>query len=349
MRRSPTTSPTPDIERPRPLRFYLLRASALIAIAAVIAIVWHSTRDEQPARRHVAEDHRRAGSAPVQGLSSEEQQALDAIMNGDGFELETARGQMRFLEELARWLEEHGVEDIRAALARIVHAALPDRASALMSLWNARERYSAWMRVHRAELATLTPEERRARIWAARREIFGDRADELFEAFHRNEAIAETLHDIDQHPSGSVESRFDRYVASIREQYGSFAPQLLASRRQELMDRFIALPSVQSDLAALTPDERYAQLRALRTSAGMDEAALDRWASLDRERDGRWEEGARYMTERARLVATLHGDALEQGLAQLRQRYFGAEAQAIANEEASGFYRFERPRTYGQN
>jgi hypothetical protein len=106
---------------------------------------------------------------------------------------------------------------------------------------------------------------------------------------------------------------------------------------------------VQQDLAALAPAERSAALRDVRKGLGLDEAALGRWDTLDRERDRRWAVGQEYMAARAALVKQHAGEALEAQLQELRARYFGTEAATIADEEASGFFRFAGPRKYGLN
>jgi hypothetical protein len=87
----------------------------------------------------------------------------------------------------------------------------------------------------------------------------------------------------------------------------------------------------------------------VRKGLGLDDAALGRWDTLDQERDRRWEMGRTYMAERAALAKEYSGDALETHLQELRARYFGAEATTIADEEAAGFFRFDRPRKYGVN
>ena len=120
-------------------------------------------------------------------------------------------------------------------------------------------------------------------------------------------------------------------------------------RQQELMDRFLDLGSVQKDLDALTAEQREAQLRSIRKDMGLDDAALTRWKELDGQRDARWAMGEQYMTERQRLTLSYSGAELEGRLQQLRARYFPDEAQTIADEEASGFYRFSQPRQWGRN
>ena len=55
------------------------------------------------------------------------------------------------------------------------------------------------------------------------------------------------------------------------------------------------------------------------------------------------------MEEREALAKQYSGTALEEQLKGLRQRYFGAEAQTIGDEEQSGFFRFSRPRVWGRD
>jgi hypothetical protein len=109
------------------------------------------------------------------------------------------------------------------------------------------------------------------------------------------------------------------------------------------------LSSIQRELTDLSPAERTKSLRTIRQEMGLDEEALKRWDTLDRTRDGRWDAGARYMTERAALAKELSGEELETRLQEVRARYFGTEAEVIGQEEASGFFRFESPRVWGRN
>jgi hypothetical protein len=66
-------------------------------------------------------------------------------------------------------------------------------------------------------------------------------------------------------------------------------------------------------------------------------------------RDTRWEVGSQYMSEREALAQQYSGTELETRLMELRSRYFTEEAEVIAEEEASGFFRFTRPRQWGRN
>jgi len=55
------------------------------------------------------------------------------------------------------------------------------------------------------------------------------------------------------------------------------------------------------------------------------------------------------MEKRETLSSNLKGDALSKAMDELRMEFFKHEAPTIAKEEQQGFYRFNRPRLYGQN
>ena len=141
---------------------------------------------------------------------------------------------------------------------------------------------------------------------------------------------------------------YARYQESVTRAYGEDAPGHLSERQQELMNRFLELGSVQRDLGAMTPEQRAASLRDVRQGMGLDEAALERWKELDVRRDARWELGSRYMAERATLAGGTAGPEQDARLAQLRMRYFPDEAATLAEEEASGFFRFGQARRWGR-
>ncbi len=115
------------------------------------------------------------------------------------------------------------------------------------------------------------------------------------------------------------------------------------------MNRFLDLGSVQKDLGAMAPEQRAESLRTIRQEMGLDEEALKRWEELDQRRDVRWEMGSQYMSEREALAREYSGPELEAKLKELRARYFTEEADILAEEEASGFFRFTRPRRWGRD
>jgi len=121
----------------------------------------------------------------------------------------------------------------------------------------------------------------------------------------------------------------------------------MEARRYELTSRFLELPSVQKELSYMSPDDRNETLTQIRKGLGMDVEAIERWKSLDTERDDRWKTGQSYMSARDALTS---GGASESDLNELRLKYFGPEqAEVIKNEEESGFFRYKQERVYGKN
>jgi lipase chaperone LimK len=154
---------------------------------------------------------------------------------------------------------------------------------------------------------------------------------------------------IDARADADLTQKLSMYKQSLKNVYGEQTEAYLERHRQESMNRFLDLSSVQRELTAMSPEARSQSLRTIRKELGLDEEALKRWDELDRTRDMRWQAGAAYMAEREALSKQFSGPELEAKVQELRARFFGAEADIIAQEEATGFFRFERPRQWGRN
>ena len=116
-----------------------------------------------------------------------------------------------------------------------------------------------------------------------------------------------------------------------------------------LAEMFLRMQLVQRELAALGPGARQGELDRSRRELGYDDAAFARMQQLDARHEASWQNGLEYMQERERIAASFGGDAREQELQHLRERYFGDTAPTIEREERDGFFRFARPRIYGRN
>lgn len=293
------------------------------------------------------------GTPPWHGspeVSDEERRLLDeAVASPEAPLLWHAGVQMSLLEELAGWLRQRHPDTWRSELDRLVRAAFPGRADEMLALWDAREAYARWLRDHREELAGMPPDARQEELWKARRDVFEQDADELFEEALRQRSVAQTLEEVESQADRPIEARFDAYLTGIEDAYGDETRRFLRARRQEVIDRFLSVPSVQADLKPLDARERNEMLRSLRQAAGMDEPTLARWQKLDRRRDARWDNGRQYMEAREQAVQRHRGAELDRRLEQLRSQFFGPEATTIANEEASGYFRFEERRVHGRN
>ena len=285
-------------------------------------------------------------------LSEEEIAMLRRISERDLRALSHPYGRIRLMGELVEWLKRRYPNSWRTELERIVRTAFPDEADDLLRLGDARESFEAYVNEHEAYLRDLTVEERREHLWEQRRAFFGEDADVLFENVHRNEALGDALRELAESHEGTPQERFGDFMDTVREQYGEESQTFIDARRTELIGRFLDLPATQEDLAEQPADARYAALRQIREESGMEVEALDRWDELDRRRDARWETGEAYSERRAAITgdASLSEADRASALDALRLELFDEEMAAqLAQEESTGFFRFDRERVYGRN
>lgn len=258
--------------------------------------------------------------------------------------------QVQAIERVLAFLQRFHPDDWRARVRPLLAAAFPERADELLAQLERLVRYQDLVRERRGELATLPPQERRAALWAMRREVFGEAVEEIWEVALRNEQVRQALDGIRAAPPPSVHEKLDRYVAALRDAWGERAETFVARRQTELMTQFLAVDAVQDDLHAMPEDARREALRSIRGALGLDDAALARWDALDAERDEAWALGQRYLAERERIEAATAADGEEraQQIAALQERLFGEQADAIRAEEEAGFHRFRQRRRIGR-
>ncbi|HYO58946.1 hypothetical protein [Archangium sp.] len=258
--------------------------------------------------------------------------------------------QMRMLEQLMRHFQKLNPTGWEADLLAVLQQAFPELYDELAQRLRQRLDYEKWVKEHHAELQQKPAAERRAALWEERTRLFGkEAAERIWAAELRNLAVADALTAIDALPGASVSDRMARYKQSLEKAYGENSQAYVRAHQQELMNRFLDLGSVQKDLGTMAPEQRARNLRTIREEMGLDAQALQRWEELDRMRDARWELGSQYMSEREALAQQYSGPELEARLTELRARYFSDEAQTVAEEERSGFFRFTRPRQWGRN
>jgi len=267
-----------------------------------------------------------------------------------GKHIASAYVQIQMLEKLMRYFQAKNPTGWQADLLAAVRVAFPERYAEIAANLQHRLDYEAWLKANHERLRGLGDHERRDALREARSRLFGEgAADEIWASEQKHQAITDALAAIDARPDATASDRLASYKESLQETYQETTESYLQNHRQEALDQFLTLSSVQRDLSALPLAGRTAALREVRKGLGLDDAALARWDTLDLERDRRWQIGRTYMAERAALARQYAGDALEAQVQELRARTFGAEADTIANEEASGFFRFDRPRAIGLN
>ena len=295
----------------------------------------------------------RAAPQPAAGTPGAElsQDAMVADLRARyGARLSSAHVQVKMLEKLIRYFRTRFPERWEQELLDLLRVAFPDRYVELAQNLKRWVEYERWMDEQRTVLQGLEEKERRAAIQEARERIFGkELAETLWTSERKNQAVVETLRAVDAQVGASVQDRLSAYKQGLEDVYEEQTEGYLERHRQEVMDRFLDLSSVQEELGALSSEERAKSLKEIRRGLGLSEEALQRWEVLDTERDQRWEAGKQYMQEREALARQFSGATLEERLQELRARHFGAEADTIAAEEQGGFFRFSRPRRWGRN
>ncbi|WLQ13219.1 hypothetical protein O5O45_26160 [Hahella aquimaris] len=276
----------------------------------------------------------------------EEEELIGYLQRAFGAHIQHPKVQVQVLEKLMRFVQNRYPDNWREQLAILVSAAFPEIQDTLMQTFAALETYTEWMNTERYALMSLSDTEKRTRLWQKREALFGEQAYEIWKDQWQAEQFQDHLADLEQ-SSAPVEEKITQYKQQILASFPEKAEHLIANKKQELTDRFLSLPSVQEQLRTLPPEQRYSQLRHLRKELGMDDAALTRWENLDRARDERRANGDAYMAQRQALSGDGAQDATR--IQALQRKYFGNEADIIAAEEASGYFRFESSQQYGIN
>lgn len=258
--------------------------------------------------------------------------------------------QIKMLEDLMRFFQKRSPDRWQEELLAFLKKAFPEMYDELAAMLRNRVDYEKWVRDNDSYLRGLTDQQRRTAMWDARNRLFGkEAAERIWASELKNQSLSDSLSAIDAKQDANVAQKLSTYKQRLHDIYGEQTEVYLERHRQETMNRFLDLPSVQKDLTAMAPQERSQSLRNIRKELGLDDEALKRWDELDKTRDTRWDAGSKYMAEREALAKQLSGPALETKLQELRARYFGTEAEIIGQEEAGGFFRFERPRQWGRN
>jgi hypothetical protein len=287
------------------------------------------------------------GARPAASTNDELVEHLQAEY---GASIEHPSVQMRMLEKLMRYFQERYPDGWQEALLAAVRAAFPELYDEIAELLRDRLEYETWMKENQARMRTMPADERSEALRQKREELFGaDVADELWASELKNRAVRDALATIDAQEGASVSDKLTMYRESLADIHGDQVDSFLERHRHQAMTQFFDLSSVQQALAGMDASQRRQTMREIRKGMGLDEDALARWDTLDQTRDQRWDQGARYMAERAALAETYSGDELEQRVHELRVRYFGDEAETIRSEEQGGFFRFERERQHGRN
>ena len=262
----------------------------------------------------------------------------------------TARAELRDLRDslVQAWPGEG-----EALFRAVIQGAFPQQANAILNLIARLDAYDEWVIQELVSLNHMDPLSRQETLWAKRREMFGDDAEQLWQDESRSreartQAVQQTVALLNKAEGTPMEERLYLLRTTLEENYQDTVeaelihPGLVAQV-------FFGLDSVQNDLKKLPPDVRQSRINTLRRQMGLTEAQVAALEKRDQERQKQWDKGMAYMEARKRLMDQYDGSPPAAELDALRRHYFGNNAVTIAREEAQGFYRFGRPRLYGRN
>ncbi|MBL8018122.1 MAG: hypothetical protein JNM27_00535 [Leptospirales bacterium] len=284
------------------------------------------------------------GAQSLDDLSFDQIVALLRKKYGDQLKLPYMR--IRMLEELLRFLKQKYPDTWVQMLQEILGTAFPDQAASLFDQSEKLYKFNKYLEENQGKLNKMSDEERRSTLWSARRDLFGEDAEQIWAGDRSNEKVADTLKKIKESKDMSAKDKLKAYQSSLNDAYGKALPGVLEKQRQLLVNSFV--DAVQPELSSMNSIERSAYLKEVRTTMGMDDAAISRWDKLDADRDQRWSNGEIYTQERKEIVSRYSGDEREKKLDELRRKLFGEEAESIKNEEASGYFRFAQQRRFGR-
>lgn len=245
--------------------------------------------------------------------------------------------------------------DGREFFYKVLKRAFPDLADEIMETLDKLDLYHQWLMENDAVLAQMTPEKRLAALWEKRIELFGDDAEEIWvedvlATESRKGRVLDTLDFINESPDMPMEEKLDLFHYSLEETYKDSPERYLLDQKPMLAKIFFSIDSVQNELKEMTPEDRHLAINKIRREMGFSQEQAESMEQVDAENNQRWEVGLKYMEERRQVVEQFDGEEEKARIQDLREKYFGNEAQTIRlEEENDDFFRFERPRFYGRN
>lgn len=283
------------------------------------------------------------GSRRIAGeLTFEQKIAL--LRDKWGKHIERPYAQIKMLEELMRHCQKEQPNDWVACVNELAGAAFPQLAGKLFEQLSSLVKYNDWLMRNKDRLDKMDRKERQKLLAEMRNSLFGeDDAKDIWAAEARAETLRNAIEDIKEAKGKDLSAKLSHFKNTLNETYGKQAKAYLEHHQQEIANSLLS--AVQTDLRGMTPTQQRHALRTIRGELGMDAAAIERWDALDNERESRWKSGKEYLAEREKLLKS-GGDQAE-ALNELRKKYFGAEAESIAAEEAEGHLRYQGEQRIG--
>lgn len=268
------------------------------------------------------------------------EQKLALIREKWGKNIQRGYMQIKMIEDLMRLCQKEQPNDWVACVNELAGAAFPSLANKLFDQLSSLVKYNDWLTRNKDRLDKMSRKDRQKALAEMRTSLFGDdNAKDIFAAEIKATAMQNALEEIRDAKGKDIAAKLSYFKNTLNETYGAEAKAYLERHQQEITNS--VLQSVQGDLKGMSPTQQRYALRTVRTEMGMDNAALERWENLDRDREARWTQGKTYLVERQKVA----GDAA--AVDALRKKYFGAEADTIAQEEGEGYYRYNGEQRIG--
>ena len=226
----------------------------------------------------------------------------------------------------------------------MVKIAFPDRLEQIMLYFRNLIQYRTFLESESSVGSSKNQKERDEALWRKRHELFGvDAAEELY-------ASEKYLKNLEQKISANTSSKksMDEKIRFLQDEIANI--RALQNQQETVGEEFIQFgeiflssPEVQAGLRAMSPENRYKTLRAVRQSSGVPESRLDQLEEWDRSRASLWEKGQQYLKEVSSLKekSDLSAEEYSQEVKKLKESYFGKEtADEIEEEEKRGISRF---------
>ncbi len=252
-------------------------------------------------------------------------------------------------------------EDWESKLYNILTRAFREHSDQILRTFSEFDRYRQWLEENAADLGPLGYENIKSKLDRKRREIFGQDAAELWPSRLRENLLMEVLDVLDHAQGISLEDKLSVYKDAVEDVYGRSDQSVGASYSQQLTSTpapdnsysaatiNLNLDAVQEELMVMTVDDRANGAYRIRRQLGISDDTSEPFDSSDYRKEQQWRKGLSYMAEREALWQVHSGDELTSQLQQLRRRYFGDGAGAIAAEEAANFFRYSRKRGSDQH
>ncbi|MGD9209519.1 MAG: hypothetical protein PVI90_02025 [Desulfobacteraceae bacterium] len=253
-----------------------------------------------------------------------------------------------FLSSFRTYLKTQYPENWHTIQDKILQIAIPEQFNHIKKVYDKIDQYDKWFNSNHNLLATMTLSGIKSTLWQKRKDLFGEDATKIWSIDSKNDLLQDIIAIFNDASHISIEEKLQVFKNLWADLPTNNNSNTLNQIRKYHM-AFMNLDSVQLELAQMNVARRAEKLLLIRKAMGYDDTKIKEMMNLDAYENQQWDKGRRYMSERDELIKQFTGSEREEQLRLLRQRYFKHEANVIATEEASNYFRFRQKRVYGHN